>query len=136
MTNSTNNNISKARNILVACLDSVDGSPCNLTLSEAKELMQDIIDNVVTCEEVDHNLYVDGGEVRIISEDHIDSVWTESLINQIEECYAEVSALPSFIEIDWNATVENCKHDGMGHHFNSYDGNEHNAENVYIFRTN
>ena len=135
MTNSTNNNISKARNILSACLDSVGGDVSNLSLSEAKEFMQDIIDNVVECDNVDYNLDIDGGEVRIISEDHIDSVWTDSLIEQVKECY-DLSEVPSFVVIDWEQTAENCKIDGMGHHFNNYDGGEENAEGVYIFRTN
>lgn len=135
MTNSTNNNISKARNILAACLDSVGGDSSNLTLSEAKEVLQEIIDNVVTCGEADYNLDIDGGEVRLISEDHIDQVWTDSLIEQIKECY-DLSNVPSFVSIDWDETAENCKIDGLGHHFNHYDGGEENAEGVYVFRTN
>lgn len=136
MTNSTNNNISKARNILAACLDSVGGDPSNLTLSEAKWIMQEIIDNVVGEACVDHNLDIDGGEVRIISEDHIDSIWTDSLIEQVKDCYEGLNDLPCFIEIDWEETATNLKVDGMGHHFNHYDGGEENAEGVYIFRTN
>ena len=144
MTKSTNNTISKARNILAACLDSVGCDSSDLSLSEAKEVMQDIISNVIGIRlgdngeiiNSDYNLEVGYlGEVRIISEDHIDSIWTDSLIEQVQECY-DLSNVPSFVEIDWEATAENCKVDGLGHHFNSYDGGEENAEGVYIFRTN
>jgi hypothetical protein len=131
-----NNNITKARNILSSCLDSVGGDSSDLCLFEAKDLIQEIIDNVVSCAEVDFNLEISNlGDVRIISEDHIDQVWTDSLIEQIKDCY-DLSKVPSFVEIDWEATAENCKVDGMGHHFNHYDGGEENAEGVYIFRTN
>ena len=132
----TTNSISKARNIFAACLDSVGADVSELCLFEARDVMQEIIDNVVDCGNVDYCLDVANlGEVRIISEDHIDSVWTDSLIEQVKECY-DLSDVPSFVVIDWEETAENCKIDGMGHHFNSYDGGEENAENVYIFRTN
>jgi hypothetical protein len=61
--------------------------------------------------------------VRFISESVIDEVWTDSLIEQIKDCY-DLSEVPAFVAIDWQETTDNCKEDGMGHHFNSYDGGE------------
>ena len=61
--------------------------------------------------------------VHFISEDVIEQVWEDSLIEQIKDCY-DLSDVPSFVEIDWVGTADNCKVDGMGHHFNSYDGGE------------
>jgi hypothetical protein len=85
--------------------------------------------------ELDICLDLPAGEVRIISDDHIDELWTESLIEQIKECY-ELDEVPSFVAIDWEQTAENCKVDGKGHHFSSYDGNEYATANFNIFRTN
>ena len=83
----------------------------------------------------DFSLDLSAGEVRIINKTAIDEIWTESLIEQIKDCY-ELDNIPDFIEIDWEATAESCKVDGLGHHFNHYDGNEYETENYYIFRTN
>jgi len=72
--------------------------------------------------------------VRFIHEDDIDEIWTESLIDMIKDCYPlSDSEIPSFIEIDWDATAENCKVDGMGHHFNSYDGGEDEVLSYHVF---
>jgi len=85
--------------------------------------VREVIDKAVHNGEVD--FWVDG--VRFISECSIDQIWTDSLIEQIKECYD--LDLPDFIEVDWEATADNCKADGMGHHFNSYDGCE---DEIYI----
>lgn len=75
------------------------------------------------------------GEVRVIDDNEIDEIWTESLIEQIKECY-DLSDVPSFVEIDWEKTADNCKVDGMGHHFATYDGEEKEYNGWWIFRTN
>ena len=76
---------------------------------------------VITEAELSDDFDVDG--VRFISSDSIDKIWTESLIEMIKDCY-DLSDVPDFVAIDWEETAENCKVDGMGHHFNSYDGGE------------
>ena len=75
-----------------------------------------------------------GGQYRLIHEDIIDGVFFEEIIELIKDCYD--LNLPSFIEIDWEATVNNCRMDGFGHHFSSYDGSEKHLDGYYIFRTN
>ena len=104
------------------------------TFQEIMEIYLELKDKI---EGKDDDFYLDlsAGDVRIISKTAIDELWTESLIEQIKECY-ELDTIPDFIEIDWDATAENCKLDGLGHHFSSYDGNEYETENYYIFRTN
>ena len=120
--------------VLAVALDACDGSIEDYTFDE---LMQVCIDLNAELEDdgEDHFLDLPSGEVRIMSKHTIDAIWTESLIEQIKDCY-ELGNIPSFIEIDWEATAENCKLDGLGHHFSSYDGNEYETENYYIFRTN
>lgn len=71
-------------------------------------------------------------EVRFIHEDGMDRIWTDSLIELIQDCY-DLSDVPDFVEIDWEATAENCKVDGMGHHFNSYDGGEDEILCYHVF---
>lgn len=75
-----------------------------------------------------------GGEYRLIHKDAIEVIYYESIIELIKDCYN--LNLPDFVEVDWDATVENCKVDGYGHHFSSYDHSEEYAEDYYIFRTN
>lgn len=83
----------------------------------------------------DQYLELPCGDVRIIDKEESDQIWTDSLIEQTKECY-DLSNVPKFVAIDWQKTAENCKVDGRGHHFASYDGNEHETDTVYIFRTN
>ena len=68
-----------------------------------------------------NDVWVD--DVRFIKASAIDEIWTDSLIEEIKDCY-DLSYIPGFIVIDWEQTVENCKVEGMGHHFNQYDGGE------------
>lgn len=116
---------------------SLKATGSNVSDFEPDELMALCIqlDTTLTECELDYWLDLPTGEVRIISSDHIDELWTESLIEQIKECY-DLSELPPFVAVDWEQTAANCKVDGMGHHFSSYDGEEHNTANFYIFRTN
>ena len=103
------------------------------TFVEYIELLENLINKIQT--EDDFWFELSGGDVRLINEEDIDDIWTESLIDQIKDCY-DLSDVPGFVEIDWEKTAENCKVDGLGHHFNSYDGNEENNNGFYIFRTN
>lgn len=128
-----NTDIKTARKILETCLNAVDSTCADYELYELKELIETIKDK--TSSEDDFWLELAGGEVRLIDEDEIDEIWADSLIDQIKECY-DLSNLPSFVAIDWEQTAENCKIDGKGHHFSSYDGFEHYSEGWYIFRTN
>lgn len=131
----TSNKFKYARNVLETSMTATVTSASDFSLYEIKEKMQEIIDNVFKCLNVDYCLDLPCGEVRIISEDHIEDLWTDSLIDMIKDCY-DLSDVPSFVEIDWEQTAANCKVDGMGHHFAGYDHEEHNTENLYIFRTN
>jgi len=102
--------------------------------NEIKEIIEAVREKDLNFDGYD---YVEacGFEVRIIPEDIIEELWTDSLIEQIKECY-DLSNVPSFVEIDWEKTADNCKVDGMGHHFSGYDGSEHETKNYYYFRTN
>lgn len=104
------------------------------TLQEIIEIYLELEDKIESKYD-DFYLDLSAGEVRIINKTAIDELWTDSLIEQIQDCY-ELDNIPSFVEIDWQATAENCKVDGLGHHFSTYDGNEYETENYYIFRTN
>ncbi len=127
------NNIKTARNILETMLNASDEYPSEYSLYELKAYIEDIADKLGT--DLDFYFETDCAEFRLISEDVIDEIWTESLIEQIKDCY-DLSEVPNFVSIDWEQTAENCKVDGMGHHFATYDGEEHEASGYYIFRTN
>tara|TARA_R110002153_G_scaffold64730_2_gene173381 strand:+ start:1047 stop:1430 length:384 start_codon:yes stop_codon:yes gene_type:complete len=120
--------------VLNIALDITDSTFRDFEFEELMQVYLNLLEELDSSE-IDHTLDLPSGEVRIISSDHIDQLWTDSLIDQIKDCY-DLDSIPDFVAIDWNETADNCKIDGMGHHFSSYDGGEHNTTNFYIFRTN
>ena len=75
-----------------------------------------------------------GGEYRLIHTDVIEEVFHDECKQTIEDCY-DMGDVPSFVEIDWKATTDNCLVDGYGHQFSPYDGSEEHIGSYYIFRT-
>ena len=125
-----NEDIRRARQILETCLQAIGDDPCDHSLSNLKSFMREILENT----EDDYTISFWGcTSVRLIHDDIIDEVWTESLIQQIKDCY-DLDHLPEFIEIDWEESAENCKDEGLGTHFNTYDGEEYFCNNWNIFR--
>lgn len=127
---------SRSLELFNTCLKAVDCSFNDLEYYEFFGLFEKFCDIYNGKEGTD--LYIDDlpcGEVRLICEEEIDQIWHDSLIEQIKDCY-DLSNVPSFVEIDWDTTADNCKVDGKGHHFSSYDGEEHYSNGFYIFRTN
>ena len=66
----------------------------------------------------------DGREFRFIHTDIINKVFHEECMETIQDCYEGLDKIPSFVEIDWKATTNNCLVDGFGHQFSIYDGEE------------
>jgi hypothetical protein len=116
--------------ILAVCMNATDDDMHDHTIEELIDLLEEV-DQIG----IDDYLDLSAGEVRLIHEDEIDEIWTESLIDLIKECY-DLGDVPSFVSIDWEQTAQNCKVDGKGHHFSGYDGSEHYSAPFYIFRTN
>ena len=100
-----------------------DGS----NLQELQELFEALSGHDCTIE-------LDGGDYRLIHTDILDAIWSESL----EEMLKETTDVPDNVApyVDWDRWVEDCKHDGAGHHFASYDGNEYESEHWHVVRTN
>ncbi|BAV81023.1 hypothetical protein [Vibrio phage RYC] len=119
-----------ASTIIAACATDLD----DFSDFEFQSFLEKLWENLDI--EDDFNVETPCGEFRIIDEDAIDQIWTDSLIDLIKDCHEGLHDLPDFVEIDWEKTAENCKVDGKGHHFSSYDGEEHSAQGFYIFRTN
>lgn len=129
----TKKELNTALQIIETSLNATESSLDDFDQWDLSELIEEVLKNVL--QEDDFYLELPCGEVRVIDKEAIQEIWHESVIEQIKECY-DLSNVPSFVEIDWDATAENCKVDGLGHHFSSYDGEEHETENHYIFRTN
>lgn len=133
---STCNDVSDLKNALYILETSMSATGTTLSDFDAwdfKEILEKILEETSTSD--DFWLELPCGEVRVIDKEQINEIWHESLIEQIKEGY-DLSNVPSFVEIDWDKTAENCKVDGLGHHFSGYDGEEHSTETHYIFRTN
>jgi len=98
----------------------------------------DLLDKLQT--DNDFEVDIDGGSYRFIDADDIDEIWTDSLIELLHDCYEVPDNLANYI--DYDKWADDCKVDGMGHHFSGYDGSEYEAcndKNViqwHIFRTN
>lgn len=116
----------------------INGINCYQTLdfSDVKELILNIREKGLNLDGYDY-LEFNGYEFRIIPCNKIEDIYHDSIVDMIKDCYdLSENKIPSFIEIDWDKTVENCLVDGYGHHFSSYDGGEYETKNFYIFRTN
>ena len=89
----------------------------------------------------DFTIEIDGGEYRFINDSEIWDIYFEEQKDLIEELYLPRMTDLWWIEIDWDATINNLLNsDGYPHHFATYDGDENtiiwNNETWYIFRTN
>lgn len=120
----------RASEILKTCLNATDSDFNDLDIFEYMDYLEEI-------NNFSGDNYIDlpCGECRVIHETDIDDIWHDELIQTFKECY-DLSNIPDFICIDWDATADNCKVDGKGHHFASYDHEEHYCNGYFIFRTN
>ena len=85
----------------------------------------------------DFTFEADGCEIRAIHENSIREIAQEEMEETIKDCYLDGKNLPWWIAIDWRETVQTCiDADGYGHHFNSWDGGERDAEGYYLFNLN
>lgn len=119
-------------------------------LKELKELIADNLDAKMNKKELeylddqlaydnDFTIEIDGNEYRFISEKTIEDTYFDEQKDLIKEIYLGGKELPYWIEIDWEATIENVlSSDGYGNHFASYDGEEidfvYSDERWYVFR--
>ena len=104
--------------------------------TDIEEVME-VIEGVNSSDyEYEDDFYVEcnGVEIRVIAAYSIESIWEEGLEYILRECYD----IPDYLEnyIDYDSWIRDCKFDGMGYYFSSYDGSEHSSENYYYFRTN
>jgi hypothetical protein len=91
------------------------------------------------CGNDDFNLDFDGNEYRIIRDSAIWGIYRDEIECIVNECYdLKLDKLPDFISvsIDWEQTAQNAYVDGYGHTFAGHDGEEYEAANHWIFRTN
>jgi len=103
----------------------------DLTYTEAKEALQEL-DDITS----DYWFDFQGMDFRIIHEDDIWDIYVEAIKDITEDCYLVTNEIPSFLAIDWEETAKNCYVDGYAHTFATYDGEELNSGDYYIFRTN
>ena len=103
------------------------------SLDEIKEVIKAVKASDMDIED-DFFIECNGVEIRVISDSAIDQIWSDELEDLLQECFT----IPDFLQgyIDYDKWVRDCKFDGMGHHFSSYDGSERESRNYYYFRTN
>lgn len=87
----------------------------------------------------DFSIEFDGNEYRVIADSAIWDIYVEAIKDIVNDCYdLKLDKLPEFlaVEIDWEQTAKNCYVDGYGHTFATYDGEEVECSDYWIFRTN
>ena len=134
----TNRKLTKSNNIvplehqeLINILQEYD----NTILDQKKQEELDI-ELTISMHDNNEDFYIESSLLthayRIIHKDYIEDIWTEEL----EQLLSNTNEIPDNIApyIDWDKWVQDCKTDGMGHHFSSYDGSEKATEDYYIFK--
>ena len=109
-----------------------------LSLSEIKELNNLVEGNLDTC----GYTYIEPDCTTkftyvALRQDEIDDLWSESLIELFDDCYAH--GIPEHLRkyIDYDSFVDDCMEDGRPHHFNGCDGRtEIESDNYYIYYHN
>lgn len=111
----------------------IDHGGDDLYPNDYLDLISDL-EGVGDYDTIDHHAL--SREFLIIDEDEIDRHFHARIEELVKDCYLNGRELPSFIEIDWEKTAENCKIDGYGNEFSSYDGSEDLIDGWYVFCTN
>ena len=81
-------------------------------------------------------------EYAVATDEEADEAWDQSLDSYIEECITpeidrlEVGNLSAYIKFDEEMWKRAARMDGRGHSLSSYDGNEDEAGDFYIYRLN
>lgn len=79
-------------------------------------------------------------EYRIIHDDVIDDIFDSQLRELVDECYdieeikEKMGNVGRYFTFDYDSFVDDCRIDGYGHHFASYNGEEIEVSNWHIFR--
>lgn len=109
-----------------------------LSLSEIKELNNLVEEKLDTC----GYTYIEPDcstkyTYVVLHKDEIDDLWSESLRDLFDDCYAH--DIPENLRkyIDYESFIDDCKEDGRPNYFNGYDGStEIETENYYIYYHN
>ena len=81
-------------------------------------------------------------EYAIASDAEADSAWEQSLDSYIKECIEpemeklEAGNLSAYIKFDEEMWKRDARMDGRGHSLSSYDGEENEEGEFFIYRTN
>lgn len=81
-------------------------------------------------------------EYAIATDDEADEAWDQSLDSYIEECITpemekvQVGNLAAYITFDEESWKRDARMDGRGHSLSSYDSNEDEAGDFYVYRLN
>ena len=81
-------------------------------------------------------------EYAIGSDSEADSAWDQSLDSYVEECITpeieklELGNLSAYIKFDTEMWKRDARMDGRGHSLSSYDGEENEEGEFFIYRTN
>ena len=110
----------------------------DFTYNEAKELIQEI----GRFEEESYDYYgltvlkADNGEYAIGTDEECDEAWEENLDNYIEDCV--LPEMPEHLQsyFDDESFKRDCRYDGRAHSLSTYDGNELNIGEYYLYRIN
>lgn len=93
-------------------------------------------------EQKDFVVELNEGEYRIIHDNAIDDIFDREIRELADECYdiegikKKMGNVGRYFTFDYDSFVRDCRYDGYGHHFSSYDGSEESVGPWNIFRVN
>ena len=82
------------------------------------------------------------GEYRIIHDDAIEDIFDSEIRQIADDCYdienikKNMGNVGIYFTFDYDSFVKDCRMDGYGHHFSSYDESEESVGPWNIFRVN
>jgi hypothetical protein len=107
----------------------------DMSFGDVRLILKSEID-AIQCEELESDLYTLGCFNAWFIADVLD-LDTETIESmQQAEAYEGIGKLIMNCNKIDELQEEYVRHDGYGHHFSSYDGEEHEAGEYYIFRVN
>ena len=90
----------------------------------------------------DFTVELNEGEYRIIHDDAIEDIFDSEIRQLADDCYEikdikkKMGGVGMYFTFDYDSFVKDCRTDGYGYHFSSYNGSEESVGPWNIFRVN
>ena len=106
-----------------------------MSLNKIETLANYLEIEVDAVRETNYDTYeAEGAEYLVYTDEESEDAWGESLDDYIEECVLIDIPKQYHNYFDTEGFKSDCRYDGRGHTLASYDGNEGEQDEYYIYR--